>query len=232
MLGSEAHPEDLTLDLGQDWAISSGYHKMNACCQYAHSAIEAIQETLQNNPQLLGGDEIVKIEIETHPLGMTLNNFKPVTTLGAKFSLPHALAAAVVFGDGNAQSFGTDSLLDERVTRLRERVDMRLVSEQLPWPQDRPAFVTLVDTKGHRYQAHCMSARGGSDRPFTDEQLWSKIDSLSSASAPSLMQVMQSLHAQCDIQPASKEWSQPWRNLVDQFFKPVPNPSTFHLNDA
>ncbi len=232
MLGSEAHPEDLTLDLGQDWAISSGYHKMNACCQYAHSAIEAVQETLQHNPQLLGGDEVVKIEIETHPLGMTLNNFKPVTTLGAKFSLPHALAAAVVFGDGNAQSFGTDSLLDERVTRLRERVDMRLVSEQLPWPQDRPAFVTLVDTKGRRYQAHCMSARGGSDRPFTDEQLWSKIDSLSSASAPSLMQVMQSLHAQCDIQPASKEWSQPWRNLVDQFFKPVPNPSTFHLNDA
>jgi len=232
MLGSEVHPEDLTLNLGQDWAVSSGYHKINACCQYAHSSIEAIQEILQHNPQLLGGADVVKIEIETHPLGMTLNNFKPVTTLGAKFSLPHALAAALVFGNGNAQSFGTESLNDERVTRLRERVDMHLVSEQLPWPQDRPAFVTLVDVNGHRYQAHCMSARGGSDRPFTDEQLWSKIDSLSSASAPSLMHVMRSLYSQCDMQPTSKELTQPWRNLVDQFFNVASNRSTAQLNDA
>jgi 2-methylcitrate dehydratase PrpD len=65
---------------------------------------------------------------------------------------------------------------DERVARMRQRVAMRLVDEELPWPHDRPAFVTLVTADGQRFSANCMSARGGPDRPFSDDELWQKMD--------------------------------------------------------
>src|SRR5829696_445887 len=39
--GTRADPLALTVQLGERWAIASGYHKLFACCQYAHSAVEA-----------------------------------------------------------------------------------------------------------------------------------------------------------------------------------------------
>jgi 2-methylcitrate dehydratase PrpD len=217
-LGSEAHIAELTLDLGSDWAVASGYHKINACCQYAHSAIEAMQEILREHPSLQGGAGIARIQIQTHRLGMTLDNFQPGTTLGAKFSLPHALAASLVYGHGGAEAFGSGAIKDQRVARLRDQVEMRLVDEELPWPQDRPAFVTLLDEHGRSYSASCLSARGGPDRPFGDAELWAKIAGLSQASAPGLVMALQALHASCADSPGGKELAQPWRELVDQFF--------------
>ena len=224
-LGSEAHTAELNLALGRDWAVSSGYHKINACCQYAHSAIEAICELLQQQPQLQGGAEVVKIEVQTHRLGMTLDNVHPTTTLGAKFSLPHALAASLVFGHGGAQAFDSPSVTDARVVRLRGLVQMRLVDEALPWPQDRPAFVTVVDAQGQPHHAHCMSARGGSDRPFSDAELWQKIESLSQATAPGLVATLQALHAQCASASAQPALNRTWSDLVDQCFTPQIHPS-------
>ncbi len=42
--GTSCNPERLERDLGTEWAISDGYHKVFACCQYAHSMIEASLE--------------------------------------------------------------------------------------------------------------------------------------------------------------------------------------------
>lgn len=217
-LGSEANIAELSLDLGADWALASGYHKINACCQYAHSAIEAMQEILREHPALQGGAGVARIQIATHRLGMTLDNFQPATTLGAKFSLPHALAASLVYGHGGAEAFGSAAVGNERVARMRAQVEMRLVDEELPWPQDRPAFVTLLDERGRSYSASCLSARGGPDRPFDDEELWAKIAGLSQASAPGLVMTLRALHARCADSPGGKELAQPWRDLVDQLF--------------
>ena len=219
-LNSEAHIAELTNDLGIDWAVSSGYHKINACCQYAHSSIEAMREILTKHPELQGGSGVSQIELQTHRLGMTLNDTQPVTTLGAKFSMPHALAASLVYGHGGAEAFSTQSMNDERVARMRQRVAMRLVDEELPWPHDRPAFVTLVTADGQRFSANCLSARGGPDRPFSDDELWQKIDALSQASAPGLTLTMQSLHDQCSRPSHDATWQKTWNVVVDQIFKP------------
>jgi 2-methylcitrate dehydratase PrpD len=201
--------------------VASGYHKINACCQYAHSSIEAMQEILREHPALLGGSGIARIQIETHRLGMSLNDTQPVTTLGAKFSMPHALAASLVYGHGGAEAFGSNAVQDARVVRLRTQVEMRLVGEELPWPQDRPAFVTLIGSDGRTYSASCMSARGGPDRPFDEQELWDKIDGLSHASAPGLVATMQKLYALGSDTAAEALLAQPWRQWVDRFFDPA-----------
>ena len=111
--------------------------------------------------------------------------------------------------------------LPERVARLRHRVDMRLVAQELPWPHDRPAFLTLQGTDGRSYSAQCMSARGGPERPFDDEDLWAKIQALSHASAPGLTSTLRRLHADCAASATAAALSRSWRAQVDQFFTPA-----------
>jgi 2-methylcitrate dehydratase PrpD len=134
--------------------------------------------------------------------------------------LPHALASSLVHGHGGAEAFGSNAVQDQRVARLRAQVEMRLVAEELPWPQDRPAFVTLVGADGKTYSASCLSARGGPDRPFGEEELWDKIDGLSRASTPGLVAAMQQLYTLAG-DTADAQLAQPWRQWVDRFFDPA-----------
>lgn len=217
-LGAQSDPGQLCAEMGQDWAVASGYHKINACCQYAHSAIEAVQELLRQHPHLMGGAGIERIQVQTHRLGMTLNDHQPVTILGAKFSLPHAVAATLVYGHGGAEAFNTEAVTDVHVAGLRDRVQMRLVEQELAWPNDRPAFLTLIGVDGRRYSAICMCARGGPDRPFDDDELWAKMQALSQASAPGLVAIMRKLHADCAGDPGQDGLLRTWRAQVDLFF--------------
>ena len=76
--GTRADPPALTAQLGERWAIASGYHKLFACCQYAHSAVEA---SLALGEKLVGSgrtsDDIAEITVETHPRGLTLTETEP-----------------------------------------------------------------------------------------------------------------------------------------------------------
>src|SRR3546814_10040573 len=62
----------------------------------------------------LNAQEIDSITVECHPLALAFSNAAPATTLGAKFSMPHAVAAALALGQGGAAAFSTNSLADPR----------------------------------------------------------------------------------------------------------------------
>jgi 2-methylcitrate dehydratase PrpD len=177
----------LSAGLGEDWAVCDGYHKLHACCQYAHSSLDALEELLARHPQVKGGERVAAITVETHDLGLTLDNYQPATTLAAKFSLPHAIAAALVHGDAGVGAFSSRFLLDERVVRLRKAVQMKKHSTIGAWPLDRPGRVTLMLDSGEKLTADCPSARGGSDRPFGEDQVRAKIRALAGSSAPQLV---------------------------------------------
>ena len=106
--------------LGDEWAIADGYHKVHACCQYSHSTVEAI---IGLHDQL--GDKMKRVQrvaVETHPLGMTLDNREPATSLAAKFSIPHIAAAACLYGHAGAEAFAGSHLNDAPLAELREKV--------------------------------------------------------------------------------------------------------------
>jgi len=175
-----------------DWAVAYGYQKLNACCQYAHSAIEAVQALIARDPALLGGERVAAITVQAHPLAYALDNRAPPTTLGAKFSLPHAVAAALVHGHGGAQAFDNASLADPRIARLRDMVELEPFDGLKPWPHDRPATVTVTTPQGQAAET-CWSARGGPDRPFGDEDVWNKIAALCGARAPQAARTLRAL---------------------------------------
>ena len=167
-------PEALVEGLGSVWSVTNGYHKVFACCGYAHAAIEATLELL-GRMQRKKKDDIAEIVVEAAPGGQVLRTVEPETVLAAKFSIPHAIAATVQLGTAGARAFTDDKLHDEGIAMLRKRVRLQPYPNVKPWPNDRPARVTMRFDDGAEMSAVVESARGGADKPFDEATLLSKL---------------------------------------------------------
>ncbi len=211
-LGTGCVPEALDAGLGTDWAIAGGYHKIFACCQYAHGAIEA---SLDLRRQLAGReDEIDEILVETHPRGLTLTTVEPATVLAAKFSMPHALAAAAVTGTGGQGAFDDATLHEPRIAALRRRVRLAPLPEIGPPPNDRPSRVTWRLRDGTMVSALCESARGGADQPFDTDTMLAKLAETSRA-YPRMASVLERIVRGGEGDDA-RDWQRPWRDCVTE----------------
>ncbi|HYF16265.1 MAG TPA: MmgE/PrpD family protein, partial [Ramlibacter sp.] len=137
LLGQQPNPDALTQSLGQEWAVANGYHKIHACCQSTHSAVEAMLQARAALPAGTGPDDIEEIHLASHRPGMT--NPDPQTSLAGKFSFAHVLAATLVHGHAGQEAFAAATLHDPRIARLRHAVRLTTFEPALPRPHDRPA---------------------------------------------------------------------------------------------
>jgi 2-methylcitrate dehydratase PrpD len=202
----EACWPNLTAGLGRTWAILEGYTKIHACIQHAHSTVEAV---LEARPEVLArGGEIQEIRVEAHRLALFLDQPNPLTSLAAKFSLQHIAATTYIHGSAGPEAFSAASLSDPEVTALRMKVCSAPFGEGAG-AHDRPARVTFVMTDGTKISKTCLSAAGGPDRPFGDEVVWAKIESLTRTTAPQFIRLARALER---LDP---DWiDRPWAQFV------------------
>lgn len=204
--GTGSKPEEMTDGLGETWSIRDGYHKVFACCQYAHSMVEASLELHQRLGEKAGA-EVAAIEVETHPRGLTLTAVEPPTVLSAKFSMPHAAAAVARRATGGKSAFTKDALTDGAIAALRRSVTLKPLAEIAPWPNDRAARVTWIMRDGSRHSASCSNARGGADQPFAEATLIDKLTDNTSSVFPAMAETLAGLLA-------SESDGTPWRSVV------------------
>jgi 2-methylcitrate dehydratase PrpD len=212
-MGATADPERLSAGLGETWAIRDGYHKLFACCQYAHSTVEAL---LDARPEIgeVDPDEIVSVLVRTHPLAMKLTEARPTTSLAAKFSVPHAAAAALVLGRLDADACAPEAVADPRIAALRERIRMEPFLPTPAPPHDRPASVVVELRDGRRVERTCMSAIGSPDRPLgLDVLLDDKILGAVGAAHPRFVPTVRRLLEQ----PALLD--RPWGTILDDLLE-------------
>ena len=181
--GSKLAADQFTAGLGDEWAIADGYHKVHACCQYSHSTVEAIMDLYGQFGERL--QKVRSVSVETHPLGMTLNNREPATSLAAKFSIPHIAAAACLYGHAGAEAFNGARLNEAPLAMLREKVELVPYDNVPAWPNDRPARVTVTLDDGSVHTSECISARGGPDKPFGADVIEAKINGIMTPAYPS-----------------------------------------------
>ena len=193
-LGAEPRPDELTAGLGQSWGIVDGFHKIYACCQYAHAAVESVEELLGRRPDVEAASDIERIVVETHWRGLALENRRPATSLAAKFSLPHIVASISHLRHAGAEAFSAASLRDPAIAALRERVELARYRPE-PSPEDRPARVTWLLRTGERLEAECRSARGGLDRPFAPSEILEKMRGITAPVYPRMAEICQALVA-------------------------------------
>ena len=209
VFGGIARPEALTDELGQSWAAADGYHKLHACCQYAHAAVEAELEIAAALDRRVAPGEIRAIRVDTHWRGRKLDNARPETTLAAKFSMQHVLATVAVHGHAGAEAFHASTLADPAIASLRERVAVGAFEPVPDWPNDRPARVAWELADGTRVERTCLSARGGPDRPFTEAELREKIAGIVAKPYPGMAGLVADLLA---LSPSLLE--RPWRETA------------------
>lgn len=212
IMGAEANPDELSDGLGEDWAVSDGYHKIHACCQYGHSAVEATLDLLGDVGGSVDVDSLQAIEVATHWRGRSLNTVEPETSLAAKFSMPHIVAATTLIGHAGQEAFADGLLKDPLLDGLRKRVHLSAYEPEPAWPNDRPARVTWKFTDGRTAVAECLSARGGPDRPFTPTDILSKLEGITHPVYPGLADLaLQITELAPDVLATS------WRDLVARF---------------
>jgi 2-methylcitrate dehydratase PrpD len=167
-------PEALSRNLGRDWSVANGYHKIYACCNYAHAAVEAsLRLREQTGP--ISADQFAEIHVEAGPGGLALDAVEPATVLSAKFSLPHAVAATTLLGSGGADAFTQSTLADPAIAELRRKVHIAAYAGAGPAPRDRPGKVTWTMRDGRTLSALVEIPRGGADQPFDEATLIAKL---------------------------------------------------------
>jgi 2-methylcitrate dehydratase PrpD len=143
-------------------------------------------------------------------MAMNFSNAQPQTTLAAKFSIPHAMAATLAHGAAEPGNFLDPSLSDPLIAQLRPRVRLVELPGIKPWPYDRPAKVTLTLTDGSQLEHTCEAALGSPARPLETEPVLAKIAQLSQPMAPGLHDAVVHLRAHMAQAPfpalSLREW--------------------------
>lgn len=201
--GAATHPAQLTERLGDTWAVCESYHKRYGCCQQAHAAIEAVETIVAAHPEAANPEEIAAIAVAVPEGALHLDSRDPPTTLAARFSLPHAVAAALVTGADRPEAFGADALRDPRIMRLRQLVTLEPYRDVKPWPLDRPGEVAIMLRSGARFEVTREAALGSPSRPMSESMLLEKIARLSARAAPALASAIETLATQAERDDAS-----------------------------
>jgi 2-methylcitrate dehydratase PrpD len=197
-LAAPARPDELVAGLGSEWTVCDGYHKLYGACHHSHAAMEAIESILAERSELRGGQRIRQVIVEGSAMALNFDNAAPDTTLGAKFSIPHAVAATLAHGADDPTNFFDSSLRDPAILGLRPKVRLALLPDAKPWPLDRPARVTLELEGGERLSASCEAALGSPARPLEPGRVLKKIADLAGADAPGLAGSVTELRSQLE----------------------------------
>lgn len=185
----DVKPNALVDGLGERWSVANGYHKIFACCQYAHTAVEATLDLLAMKGER-NLEDLQEIVVETGPGGMALTTVEPETVLAAKFSIPHAVAATTRLGTAGAKAFTFGTLRDAGISALRKKVKLAPYANIQPAPKDRPARITWKFCDGALVSATRESARGGADQPFDEATLLAKLSDNAAGAFPRLPEAL------------------------------------------
>jgi 2-methylcitrate dehydratase PrpD len=162
--------------------IERNYFKFHACCLYNHPALDAIAALLQDPG--LTADAIDRIDVTSIPFVQRMADPEPPAMLAAKFSVPYAVAAAVVTGRTDVAAFLDEVREDRRVLDLAKRVMVHGdPGMSMRGPEDTvTARVAVTLRSGRRLSGETRTVRGDAANPVPREELSAKFMALATPS--------------------------------------------------
>jgi 2-methylcitrate dehydratase PrpD len=155
------------------WEMQRQYFKPHAICRWAQPAVEAALRLREQAN--LDANSISTIEVRTFHEATRLAVRAPATTEEAQYSLPFAVAVALVHGNVDPEWLMGSALQDLNVLRLARLVELREdpgLSRQ--FPQRRLARIRIETRAGARFELDGVEPRWEEDSPPTDEELIAK----------------------------------------------------------
>ncbi|MGA8041969.1 MAG: MmgE/PrpD family protein [Terracidiphilus sp.] len=181
LAASTMHQDEALIQcLGQAYAIRRNTYKPFACGIVLHPAIDAV---LQLRKQFhISPQSVESITVHANPQVLQLTGkAHPRDGLESKFSVYHAVAAALVLGYAGTAEFSDAAVGNPAVASLRQRV--KVVTD--PAIRTDEATVAILSSDGRTFEKHIDHAIGSLDRPLTDAELNEKYRRLAEGILPS-----------------------------------------------
>lgn len=155
--------------LGEPCLIETTYFKPYACCRWIHGAIDAV---IDMRGAGLRACDVRHIDVATFRRGAGLaNEIRPVDLIGAQFSFPFCVAAALVAGSESLMPLDPALLRRGDVLALAERVGVREDDAMtVRFPAQVPCRIE-VHTAGDVWRREVLVPLGDPLNPLDDEQL-------------------------------------------------------------
>nr|WP_277348375.1 hypothetical protein [Streptomyces thermoviolaceus] len=164
--------------MGEDWQITHNYFKRHASCSYTHPAADLALDlrTARHLDRLRPAevtDAVREIRVDTHALAAPLDRRRWDGSLGAMFSVPYAVAAALL--DGAVTPATAEATEAERpelfalAAKVSVAEDPALTARL---PHERATRLTAVLAGGERVELSAPHPVGDSSHhPFTTRTL-------------------------------------------------------------
>lgn len=162
--------------LGSVWSIvTPGLTvKCYPCCGANLRALDATQDLMREHGIRI--EDVAKLEVDVHPDLLCIVRFhKPTEGFRGKFSLDYVLAAMLLDGRVDLDSFTDDYC---NAPRLRAALEKIQINQHPEWPGDehtqRHSPVTIRMKDGRSFSKTVDKVRGSAGNPLTREQLLAK----------------------------------------------------------
>ena len=164
-----------------DWdgplRIERNYFKRYACCRYNHPALDALAALRAREP--LAAADVASVEVIVFPFGLRMAGPAPATQLAAKFSIPWAVAAALVLGHADVGAFDDTARGDARIRELAGRVTVSADETMTPRRSDYPTTRLRVGLRdGRVLEAETRVVRGDTENPIPEAEVIDKFEAL------------------------------------------------------
>lgn len=173
-LGQTFDREAVVDGLGQDYRIAQNYFKFHSCCLYNHPGLDAVLSLARQHN--IDASEVRWVEVTTIPFAAEFMAYDdPQNQLSAKFSIPHAVAAALIRGRTDITSFYPDQVSDTAIRELATKVKVETDPEMAMRRHDYPSAKVAIGLKdGRRLDDETVIVRGDRANPVSRQQLVDK----------------------------------------------------------
>jgi 2-methylcitrate dehydratase PrpD len=175
-------PERLTDGIGDRFLVEDLTFKPWPSCRGTHPFIEIGLELAAAGPE-----RIESIEVEVSPVQQMLvepaeRKRAPEVVIDAKFSIPFAMAVAIVRGRAGLDDFSAAALRDEAILAMARRICARIAADPaLDRGAGGAATVRMKDGSKRRHRVPL--ARGAPSRPMSGDELAAKFTDCASRAA-------------------------------------------------
>jgi 2-methylcitrate dehydratase PrpD len=165
------------LELGGQWEIPKLAFKSYPCGSISHPYMDCALRIKQNfSPR---PDDIAEVVCRTaegpvhrlwEPLG---DKQRPVSSYGAKFSLPYSIAVMLVHGRAGLEQFTDDAISDPAVLSLAARVRY-VLDPTIDYPRHFSGHVKVTMVDGRVFEENQPHPRGGLEDPLPPAEIVEK----------------------------------------------------------
>ena len=175
--GKNDYDFEKILELGQRWEIPRLTFKSYPCGSISHPYMDcALRIKQKHSPH---PDQIMEVICRTaegpvHRLWEPLaNKQKPVSSYGAKFSLPYSIAVMLIRGRAGLEEFSESAIRDHELLALAAKVRYE-VDPTIDYPRHFEGHVQLKMKDGSVFTEDQLHPRGGYEDPLPPEEVEAK----------------------------------------------------------